>query len=131
MPTPGSAIYSFQPPLLPPPTGVTAALQHQRAAVTGAENTLSSFLTGGVIPNGTNQATAHVYPHGVFLQVESADAATKCFVTVVGLAASATLGVEIPSGPGGIYFEIPYALANDLVRVLSAGTTHVQCIFYY
>lgn len=127
MPNPGSAVASFQPPLKTPPTGVTAALQHQRAVVTGAEAPLSSFLTGGVIPHGTNVPLT--YPHGVFIQAE---AGSTCYITINGAACSATLGLAIGVAPTGSYFEIlPSAFAADLVRVFSPGTADLQVIFYY
>lgn len=123
MPNPGSAVQSFQPELRQAPAGVTSL--HQRAVVTGAEAKLSSFLSGGVWPHGTD--VPFVYPHGVMIVPESGTNA--CYITFDGTTASATLGYPIPSTGG--YFEIPKQIAADTVHILSAGTSNLQLTFYF
>lgn len=114
----------------PSPAAQNGAALHKRAVVTVSQGALSTFISGGLpVLYDTQDPQKVVSLSAVCLQVETASAATPCYVTWDGVSTpSAALGFEVPVAP---YFLRIAPTSMAYVKLISAGTTNVQVIFEF
>jgi hypothetical protein len=106
-----------------------SATLHVRATVTGSAAVLTSFAALPTVYDP--QDPTKVYSiSDVYLGVESASSATKCYYRLDGGAPTAALGFELPVLPN--FLQIPVAPGNlASIQLFSAGTTYVQVWYQF
>jgi len=103
---------------------------YARLAVTGAQNTLLSYLSGGVlptlaVPGQTGPGGNNFVFKGVVLQSETDPGTAQVRYTDDGQTApTTTLGFVIPGQPSAVTIMCD---PQDIKLIASAGTINVQC----
>ena len=113
----------------PSPAAPNSVALHKRAIVTVSQGALSTFISGGLPVVSDPQDPNHRYTLTAVCLGAEAGSTDLAYVTWDGVSTpAAALGFVVPVLPS--YIRIA-PTSMTYVKLLSAGTTNVQCVFEF